>query len=91
MKSQNNKPKQAVPTYSNRGTDKMNTKNDKVVVILGASSGIGESTVRLLADKGAKLVIASRREEKFRELAESLERCTITYEAAGGTGFQEDD
>ena len=38
----------------------MNTINDKVVVILGASSGIGEATVRLLADKGAKLVIASR-------------------------------
>ena len=39
----------------------MNTINDKVVVILGASNGIGEATVRLLADKGAKLVIASRR------------------------------
>ena len=36
----------------------MNTINDKVVVILGASSGIGEATVRLLAGKGAKLVIA---------------------------------
>ncbi len=39
----------------------MNTINDKVVVILGASNGIGEATVRLLADKGAKLVIVSRR------------------------------
>ena len=52
--------KQAVPAYKNREADKMNTVNDKVVVILGASSGIGEATVRLLADKGAKLVIASR-------------------------------
>ena len=32
----------------------MNTINDKMVVILGASSGIGEATVRLLAGKGAK-------------------------------------
>ena len=39
----------------------MNTINDKVVVILGASSGIGEATVRLLADKGAKLVIERNR------------------------------
>lgn len=55
--------KQAVPTYKNREADKMNTVNDKVVVILGASNGIGEATGRLLADKGAKLVIASRSEE----------------------------
>ena len=33
----------------------MNTVNDKVVVILGASSGIGEGTGRLLADKGQNL------------------------------------
>ena len=53
-----------------------------MVVILGASSGSGETTVRLLADKGAKLVIASRREEKLRELADSLEGCNIDYKAA---------
>lgn len=33
----------------------MHTINDKVVVILGASSGIGGATVRLLADKGQNL------------------------------------
>lgn len=37
----------------------------KVIVIMGASSGIGEATARLLARKGAKLVIAARRQERL--------------------------
>lgn len=45
------------------------TVRDKVVVITGASSGIGEETAKLLASKGAKLVLGARREEKLRKLA----------------------
>ena len=33
---------------------------DKVVVVTGASSGIGEATTVLLAEKGAKLVLGAR-------------------------------
>ena len=33
---------------------------DKVVVVTGASSGIGESTARLLARHGAKVVLGAR-------------------------------
>ena len=39
----------------------MNDLSEKVIVIMGASSGIGEATTKLLAEKGAKLVIAARR------------------------------
>jgi NADP-dependent 3-hydroxy acid dehydrogenase YdfG len=37
----------------------------KVVVITGASSGIGESTARLLAGRGAKVVLGARRKDRI--------------------------
>src|SRR4029453_4332230 len=45
----------------------MGTSNitDKVVVITGASSGIGESTAKLLARHGAKVVLGARRKERL--------------------------
>lgn len=45
---------------------------DKVVVITGASSGIGEATAKLLAQKGAKVVIGARREEKLAAIAQEI-------------------
>jgi NADP-dependent 3-hydroxy acid dehydrogenase YdfG len=47
---------------------------DKVVVITGASSGLGEATARLLARRGAKLVLAARRKERLDRLAGELRR-----------------
>jgi NADP-dependent 3-hydroxy acid dehydrogenase YdfG len=41
----------------------------KVVAITGASSGIGEATARLLAARGAKVVIGARRTERLETLA----------------------
>ena len=48
----------------------MNNIEKKVIVITGASSGLGEATARLLAKKGAKVVIGARRTEKL----EAIER-----------------
>ena len=42
---------------------------DQVVIITGASSGIGEAAARLLASKGAKVVLGARREEKLKQIA----------------------
>jgi len=44
----------------------------KVVLITGASSGIGLATARLFARKGAKLALAARSAEKLAQLAKAL-------------------
>ena len=46
---------------------------DKVVIITGASSGIGEATAKLLAGKGAKVVLGARREEKLKQLVDEIQ------------------
>ena len=50
---------------------------DSVVVITGASSGIGRATAHALAERGASVVLAARSEQNLREVAKECE-------AAGG-------
>lgn len=51
----------------------MSNTKDKVVIITGASSGIGEATAKELASKGAKLVLAARREDRLQQLQKEIE------------------
>ena len=46
---------------------------EQVIVITGASSGIGLTTARMAADRGARLVLAARSEEALQELVEEIE------------------
>jgi NADP-dependent 3-hydroxy acid dehydrogenase YdfG len=49
-----------------------NNIEGKVVVITGASSGLGEATARLLSSQGASVVLGARRVDRLKSLADEL-------------------
>src|SRR5713101_4048380 len=55
----------------------------KVVVITGASSGVGESTARLLAGNGAKVVLGARRKDRIDSVVKD-----ITTKGGSALGFK---
>jgi NADP-dependent 3-hydroxy acid dehydrogenase YdfG len=65
----------------------MGTSNiaDKVVVITGASGGIGESTALLLAGKGAKVALGARRKDRIDAVVNE-----ITARGGSALGFETD-
>jgi NADP-dependent 3-hydroxy acid dehydrogenase YdfG len=44
------------------------------VIITGASSGIGEATAKLLASKGAKVLLGARRGNQLRQLVDEIQK-----------------
>jgi NADP-dependent 3-hydroxy acid dehydrogenase YdfG len=48
--------------------------NDKVAIITGASSGIGEATAKVLASKGTKVVLGARRADRLKQIVEEIEK-----------------
>lgn len=49
------------------------TVTRRVAVVTGASSGIGEATARLLAERGWHCVLVARREDRLRALADEIQ------------------
>lgn len=62
---------------------------NKVVVIMGALSGIGAATVKVLAEQNAKLVIAARRKERLDEIKDKYCSAEITSVVADVTNFED--
>src|SRR5947207_12793803 len=52
----------------------MSSIEGKVVVITGASSGLGEATARLLATSGAKVFLGARRSERLNGVVSDIRR-----------------
>lgn len=58
----------------------MKRMQDKVIIVTGASSGLGAATARQLGAEGAKVVLAARRRDKAEQVLREIE-------AAGGEGL----
>ena len=58
---------------------------DKVILITGASSGIGEATARLLAAKGTRVVLGARRTDRLEAITDNIR------EAGGSADYQQVD
>ncbi|WP_243042941.1 SDR family oxidoreductase [Dyella sedimenti] len=67
---------------------KLENLTDKIAVITGASSGIGEAAARLLAAEGMKVVLVARREERIRALAEEIGEAAVAVSADISNGDQ---
>lgn len=64
---------------------------DKVIILTGSSSGIGEATALHLAQNGAKVVLAARSEDKLKNLSDRInqEGGTSSYKATDVTKKEE--
>ena len=63
--------------------------NSKVILITGASSGIGKETARLLVENGHKVALTARSEDKLKALVDELGEQNALYVSADASKFSE--
>ena len=61
----------------------------KVVLITGATAGIGQACARALAEEGARLVVTGRRQERLEELTHEAEKLGTQAISVAGDAREE--
>ncbi|NGS18746.1 SDR family oxidoreductase [Staphylococcus aureus] len=69
----------------------MTVLTDKVAVVTGAGSGIGEAIATLLHEEGAKVVLAGRNKEKLQNVANQLSQDSVKVVPTDVTNKEEFD
>lgn len=69
----------------------MTVLTDKVAVVTGAGSGIGEAIATLLHEEGAKVVLAGRNKEKLQNVANQLSQDSVKVVPTDVTNKEEVD
>ncbi|HEJ8476556.1 TPA: SDR family oxidoreductase [Staphylococcus aureus] len=69
----------------------MTVLTDKVAVVTGAGSGIGEAIATLLHEEGAKVVLAGRNKEKIQNVANQLSQDSVKVVPTDVTNKEEVD
>ncbi|HGL5034816.1 TPA: SDR family oxidoreductase [Staphylococcus aureus] len=69
----------------------MTVLTDKVAVVTGAGSGIGEAIATLLHEEGAKVVLAGRNKEKLQNIANQLSQDSVKVVPTDVTNKEEVD
>src|SRR5512147_2107295 len=65
--------------------------NNKVVIITGGGSGIGEAMAKIFAREGARIAITGRRKDELGRVAKDIERAGGTALALSGSVTNETD
>lgn len=70
---------------------KLQPLSEQVMVVTGASSGIGRATARLAAERGAAVVLCARQEEALREVVDEIRRSggRASYVTADVSSYEE--
>lgn len=69
----------------------MTVLTDKIAVVTGAGSGIGEAIATLLHEEGAKVVLAGRNKDKLQNVANQLAQDSVKVVPTGVTKKEEVD